>query len=226
MDILWGVEEKCRRNSQREGASTHTKLLHPHICLLHTHTHTHQKKKKNISQALICQREQSLRDNLIVFSGSAVFDVSGMVASEQTIILLIRLVFSNFPCLRYSSESPRPDALLHLTWQPKWEEQSLLTLQLNTVQYNIIYQNGLTRPLEKKNKKNTLATRCEWSAVVYIPFFLPFLFLFKAATSVKCNARLAKFQTDAVLKSGSICLARVFSQFDFGVFHHPRLLLL
>ncbi len=48
---------------------------------------------KTNSQALICQREQSLRDNLIVFSTSAVFDVSGMVAIEQTIILLISLVF-------------------------------------------------------------------------------------------------------------------------------------
>ena len=47
------------------------------------------------SQALICQHEQSLRDNLIVFSTSAVFDISGMVAFEQTIILLISLVFCN-----------------------------------------------------------------------------------------------------------------------------------
>lgn len=54
---------------------------------------------KTDSRALICQREQSLRDNLIVFSTSAVFDVSGMVAIEQTIILLISLVFSNLPCL-------------------------------------------------------------------------------------------------------------------------------
>lgn len=54
---------------------------------------------KTTSHALICQREQSLRDNLIVFSASAVFDVSGMVATEQTIILLISLVFSNLLCL-------------------------------------------------------------------------------------------------------------------------------
>lgn len=51
---------------------------------------------KTNTQPLICQHEQSLRDNLIVFSTSAVFDVSGMQAIEQTIILLISLVFSNF----------------------------------------------------------------------------------------------------------------------------------
>lgn len=50
--------------------------------------------------ARICQREQSLKDNLIVFfAGRSAFDVSGTVASEQTVILLISLVFSNLACL-------------------------------------------------------------------------------------------------------------------------------
>lgn len=72
------------KNAYRIHKEAMTKLLLPHICLLQT---------KPNSQALLCQREQSLRDNLIVFSASAVFDVSGMVATEQTIILLISLVF-------------------------------------------------------------------------------------------------------------------------------------
>lgn len=53
--------------------------------------------KCKLGKKKFCQHEQSLRDNLIVFfflsSTSAVFDVSGMVAIEQTIIFLISSFF-------------------------------------------------------------------------------------------------------------------------------------
>lgn len=59
--------------------------------------HKRRLQNKTSTQVLICQRGQSLPDNLIVFfcffSTSAVSDVPGMRAVEQTIILLITLVF-------------------------------------------------------------------------------------------------------------------------------------
>lgn len=73
----------CVDYENAEFTSATTNSISPHM----------SPTNKTNSQALICQREQSLRDNLIVFSTSAVFDVSGMVAIEQTIILLISLVF-------------------------------------------------------------------------------------------------------------------------------------
>lgn len=83
----------------------------PQTPFFFTHTSPPNKSK---SQALICQREQSLRDNLIVFSTSPVFDVSGMVAIEQTIILLISLVFSNFPACDIPLKLP--DQTLNSIW--------------------------------------------------------------------------------------------------------------
>lgn len=63
-------------------------------------------------RAFNCQREQSLRDNLIVLvSTSAVFDVSGRHAIEQTIIFLISLVLATY----HACDIPLklPDQTLH-----------------------------------------------------------------------------------------------------------------
>lgn len=91
MDIYMGITkmraELMRKHPQTSSSSSSSSSSHM------------SPTNKTTSHALICQREQSLRDNLIVFSASAVFDVSGMVATEQTIILLISLVFSNLLCL-------------------------------------------------------------------------------------------------------------------------------
>lgn len=131
---------------------------------------------KNKSRALLCQREQSLGDNLIVFSTSPVFDVSGMVAIEQTIILLISLVFSNLPCLWYSSETPRPDAQLHLTWQAR-QQNKASTAKRCAIEYHLSkpqtspkkqtrqpHKHRWTKKKVKKKKKYSRSTNmgCSW----------------------------------------------------------------